>query len=95
VVIRSGPFVKSESDWGLLRYGVPQGSILEPLLLLLYINDLLSSIKLLNVNVNPQTTLFADDTSVIVSNQNNIVLGNNSKLVFTSMMKWFKANLLS
>jgi hypothetical protein len=95
VVIRSGPFVKSESDWGLVRHGVPQGSILGPLLFLLYINDLPSSIKLLNVNVNPQTTLFADDTSVIVSNQNNIILGNNLKLVFTSVMKWFKANLLS
>jgi hypothetical protein len=94
-LIRSGPFVKSESDWGLVRHGVPQGSILGTLLFLLYINDLPSSIKLLNVNVNPQTTLFANDTSVIVSNQNNIVLRNNLKLVFTSVMKWFRANLLS
>jgi hypothetical protein len=93
VTIRSGPFVKSESDWGLVRHGVPQGSVLGPLLFLLYINDLPSSIQLLNVN--PQTTLFTDDTSVNISNQNNNVLGNNLKLVFTSMMKWFRANLLS
>jgi hypothetical protein len=39
--------------------------------------------------------LFADDTSVIVSNQTNIVLGNNLQLVFNSVMKWFKVNLLS
>jgi hypothetical protein len=49
----------------------------------------------LNVNENPQTILLADDTSVIVSSQNNAVLGNNLKSVFTSAMKWFKANLLS
>jgi hypothetical protein len=41
----------------------------------------------LNINANPQTILFADDRSAIVSNQNNAV--------FTSAMKWFKANLLS
>jgi hypothetical protein len=92
VVIRSGPFVKSESDRGLVRHGVPHGSVLGPLLFLLCINDLPSSIKLLNVN--SKTTLFPDDTSVIVSNENNIILGNNLKLAFTSVMKWFKANLL-
>jgi hypothetical protein len=53
------------SDWGILKHGVPQGSILGPLLFLVYINDLP-----FRINSRAEPILFADDTSVIISNRN-------------------------
>ena len=49
------------SDRGNIKCGVPQWSILGPLLFLLYINDIHSSSDLLSF------ILFADDTNIFVS----------------------------
>jgi hypothetical protein len=56
------PNYKTLSDWGVTTYGVPQGSILDPLLFLLYVNDLSKTI-----NGISKPVLFADDISVIVT----------------------------
>jgi hypothetical protein len=94
VIIKNEPLDKSEADWGLVKHGVPQGSILASLLFALYINDLPLIIKYHNSDANSQTTLFVDDTSIIASNSNHTLLGKNLNLIFTSVMKWFKALIL-
>ena len=54
------------SKWADVNAGVPQGSILEPLLLLVYINDLADGLSL-----NAQ--LFADDDTSLFSITHNII----------------------
>jgi hypothetical protein len=65
-----------------MTYGVPQGSIFDPLLFILYIKDLPKITNFENIKINLKTILFSDDTSVIVSNPNITDLEWNLNWVF-------------
>ena len=82
-------FNGTNSDWLPISCGVPQGSILGPLLFLIYVNDLPCAVPQLS------TIMFADDTNVFYSHPNidTAIHNTNSHLIHLS--DWFKANKLS
>ena len=73
------------SSWRPILAGVPQGSILGPLLFLIYINDLPNKLK-------SNAKLFADDTSLftIVKDENESanVLNNDLSLISEWAFNW-------
>ena len=58
-------YYKWASDWQSIFAGVPQGSILGPLLFLVYINDIIAVLNYCNI------CLFADETCLFVSTNNH------------------------
>ena len=69
--------------------GVPQGSILGPLLFSLYVNDFP---KCLN---HSSAIIFADDTSVFISNSNLTTMYQRANEDLNSIYNWLGANKLS
>jgi hypothetical protein len=78
------------SNCAKVRHGVPQSSILRPLLFLLYINDLP---KVINKTSAP--IIFADDTRILFTHFNSIDFNKNIHIVFTTLNKRLRENQLS
>lgn len=77
------------SSLNLVKHGVPQGSILGPLLFLLFVNDLPNASSALHFY------LFADDTNIFASNKSYEKLVQQLNLELVHVNDWFAANKLS
>ena len=78
----------SLSDPGNLKCGVPQGSILGPLLFLLYVNDMSQAVKC-------DLLLYADDSCLVCEGKDINEIENKLNNDFNMLCDWFVDNKLS
>ena len=79
--------VNSETEH--VKFGVPQGSVLGPLLFLIYINDLHQCIRF------STTRHFADDTNLLLNNSSLKKLKKQLNIDLSQLSAWLKANKIS
>ena len=76
------------SDPQSIQFGVPQGSILGPLLFITYINDLPSVVQ------NCDIQLYADDTLLFFSSNSIAEIESCLSVDLSSIISWLDSNLL-
>ena len=82
-------YLGTQSNTMVMSFGVPQGSVLGPLLFILYSNDTPNSL------IHCKTILFADDTTVYIAGDNQQALYDQVNTDLKNLTDWFRANQLS
>ena len=82
-------FLSEHSSYADVVCGVQQGSILGPLLFILYINDIC------NISNYFTFTLFADDTTIVSAHHDIDILFSQANIELTKFYNWFCINKLS
>ena len=74
------------SDWANISKGVPQGSILGPLMFLVFVNDLPDIVDTCTVN------LYADDTTIYYSNKDPKLVQSTINSDLENIVSWIEMN---
>ncbi len=81
----------TDSDWAPVTSGVPQGSVLGPVLFIIYINDI-------DVRLNNFISKFADDTKIgnsIISDHDRMSLQEDLRKISDWSERWEMPHLAS